>query len=251
MAPSSSGVRRHAFVDLGRIAGNAGALAATAGLPLSDLTADLRADAYGHGLIPVARVLSDAGVGGLVLSRVEDAAALADARIPGSTVGAGGGAAGAGRESHHETPRVLGAALFGLDAAHPTATALRLVGEVIAVKRVGADTGVSYGYTYRTTHPTTLALVALGFADGVPRVATNRAPVRIGAYTGRVTGRIAMDQFVVDLDGATVTPGERAVLFGDAALGEPTALDWADSTGIAASIITSRLGTRIERVYTA
>lgn len=239
-------MRRHAFVDLGRIVQNAADLAADTGSPLSDLTADLRADAHGHGLIPVARALSDAGVGGFVVSRVEDAAAMADAGLPGAVPGSAPIAS-----TPIESTPTLGAALFGLDPAHPTPPALRLVGEVIAVKHVGADTGVSYGYTYRTSHPTTLALVALGFADGIPRVATNRAPVRIGSYTGRVSGRIAMDQFVVDLDGTEVSVGERAVLFGDPGLGEPGVLEWAHIIGIAAPVITGRLGRRIERVYSA
>jgi alanine racemase len=241
MTPRSTGVRRHAFVDLTRIVQNAADLAAAADSPLSDLTADLRADAHGHGLIPVARALSDAGVGGFVVSRVEDAAAMADAGLRQTTTGS----------DSESLSRSLGAALFGLDLTNPTPPALRLVGEVIAVKHVGADRGVSYGYTYRTSHPTTLALIALGFADGIPRVATNRAPVRIGAYTGRVTGRIAMDQFVVDLDGTEVAVGERAVLFGDPALGEPSVLEWADLIGIAPAVITGRLGRRIERVYSA
>jgi alanine racemase len=241
MTPRSTGVRRHAFVDLARIVQNAANLAAAADSPLSDLTADLRADAHGHGLIPVARALSDAGVGGFVVSRVEDAAAMADAGLREATTGS----------DPESLSRSLGAALFGLDPANPTPPALRLVGEVVAVKHVGADRGVSYGYTYRTPHPTTLALVALGFADGIPRVATNRAPVRIGAFTGRVTGRIAMDQFVVDLDGTEAAVGERAVLFGDPSLGEPSVLEWADIIGIAAPVITGRLGRRIERVYSA
>lgn len=235
-------MRRDAFVDLGRIARNAADLAAADGSPLSDFTADLRADAHGHGLIPVAHALSDAGVGGFVVSRVEDAAAMADAGLTATT--------SAAASTPVRTARSLGPALFGLDADRPQPPTLRLVGEVIAVKRVGADRGVSYGYTYRTSHPTTLALVALGFADGIPRVATNRAPVRIGEYTGRVTGRIAMDQFVVDLDGTEASVGDRAVLFGDPALGEPGVLEWADVIGIAPSVITSRLGRRIERVYT-
>ncbi|MFJ8893973.1 alanine racemase C-terminal domain-containing protein [Leifsonia sp. NPDC102414] len=241
MSGRPTGVRRRAHIDLDSILANA----ATAGSP-TDLAADLRADAYGHGLIPVARALSDAGVDGFLVSRLEDAAALADAGLTGARVAdqdARGAAPGA---------TVLGPELFGLTAgAHPSATAMRLVGEIIAVKRVAADSGVSYGYTYRTPHETTLALVALGFADGIPRVATNKAPVRIGEYTGRVTGRIAMDQFVVDLDGRNASPGDPAVLFGDAALGEPTVLDWADAIGIAAPVITSRLGRRIERVYSA
>ena len=231
---ASMGVRRRAFVDLSAIRSNASS--ATTSLP--DSTADLRADAYGHGLIPVARALIDAGVGGLLVSRVEDAAAIADEGMP-VPVAVGSVASGA---------PLLGPELFGLDAARPSRPALRLEGEVIAVKRVPADRGVSYGYTYRTEHPTTLVLVALGFADGLPRVASNKAPVLVGTTLARVTGRVAMDQFVVDIGDATAAPGDAVVLFGDSARGEPTALDWASALGLAAPVLTTRLGRRIERV---
>lgn len=234
-------MRRHAHIDLGAVLANLGAAPASP----PDLTADLRADAYGHGLIPVARALSDAGVGGFVVSRVEDAAALADAGIRGASV------AGTTADAPGQSARTVGPGLFGLDPAHPSRPVLRLTGEVIAVKHVGANRGVSYGYTYRTATPTTLALVALGYADGVPRVASNKAPVRIGDVVGRVTGRIAMDQFVVDLDGGHASPGDTVVLFGDPSRGDPSVLDWADAIGIAAPVITTRLGRRIERRYSA
>ncbi|WP_223690764.1 alanine racemase C-terminal domain-containing protein [Leifsonia poae] len=235
MGQRSTGVRRHAIVDLGRIVANA---EAAADAPLTDSTADLRADAYGHGLLPVARALRDAGVGGFLVSRFEDAAELADAGLPAVLVGSAAGP-------------LLGPTIYGLDPTQPSAPTLRLVGEVVAVKRVEADRGVSYGYTYRTGKPTTLALVALGFADGIPRVATNRAPVRIGAFTGRVTGRIAMDQFVVDIDDTFARPGDPAVLFGDPDRDEPSIHDWSSAVGIAAPVIVSRLGRRIERHYSA
>ena len=148
MATGTS-VRRHAHIDLSAIRSTASALASS--LPGS--TADLRADAYGHGLIPVASALTDAGVGGFLVSRVEDAAAIADAGLVGRvTVGRDGAVAGSA---------ILGPALFGLDPARPSSPAMRLEGEIIAVKRVPADRGVSYGYTYRTARPTTLVLVAL------------------------------------------------------------------------------------------
>lgn len=230
----ATGVRRHAHVDLAAIVANANA----ASTPLSDSTADLRADAYGHGLLPVARALSDAGVGGFLVSRIEDAAALADAGI-------------SVRAHVGTTPSpLIGSELFGLDAARPSSSALRLVGEVIAVKRVGAHRGVSYGYTYRTERPSSLALVALGYADGILRVASNKAPVLAAGTLGRITGRIAMDQFVVDIGDAEARPGDPVVLFGDAQRGEPTVLDWAAALGVDAAVITSRLGRRIERHYT-
>jgi alanine racemase len=237
----ATGVRRRAFVDLDAVRSNAFEAASA---PLPDCTADLRADAYGHGLIPVARALADVGVGGFLVSRVEDASALADegisipARIR----------TPAGRHARG-TENLLGPELFGLDASRPTAAALRLTGEIIAVKRVGAGRGVSYGYTYRTPAPSALVLVALGYADGILRVASNKAPVLVGETTGRITGRIAMDQFVVDIGEAGAAPGDPVVLFGDPARGEPSATDWAAALGVAAVVITTRLGRRIERVY--
>lgn len=234
-------MRRRALVDLDVIRSNAAA-AASATLP--DCTADLRADAYGHGLVPVARALTDAGVGGFLVSRVEDASALADEGLAVPThVGAP-----AGRHVR-AVENLLGPELFGLGASALTSPSLRLSGEIIAVKRVEAHRGVSYGYTYRTAQPSTLVLVALGYADGILRVASNKAPVLVGATTGRITGRIAMDQFVVDIADADATPGDPVVLFGDPSRGEPSALDWEAALRVAAPVITSRLGRRIERVY--
>lgn len=232
----TTSVRRQAFVDLSIIAGNVSVSARDAAS--SESVADVRADAYGHGLLPVARILADAGVRAFLVSDERDADQL-------SAVGLSA-VSRAEVSSPHD---VLGKELYGLDPASPTRAAMRLVGEVIAVKSVGAGRGVSYGYTYRTSKPTTLALVALGFADGIPRVASNRAPVQVGRFTGTVTGRIAMDQFVVDLDGNTATVGDDVVLFGSAERDEPTIHDWATATGLSASAIVSRLGSRIERLY--
>jgi alanine racemase len=134
--------------------------------------------------------------------------------------------------------------------------AMTLVGSVVAVKRVPADTGVSYGYTYRTTRATTLALVSLGFADGVPRLASNRAPVAIHGARFRVSGRIAMDQFVVDVgdgevDGRPVQVGDDAVLFGDPATGAPSVEEWAEATGTIGYEIVTRVAGRVTRRHDA
>jgi alanine racemase len=134
--------------------------------------------------------------------------------------------------------------------------AMTLVGSVVAVKRVPADTGVSYGYTYRTTRATTLALVSLGFADGVPRLASNRAPVAIHGARFRVSGRIAMDQFVVDVgdgevDGRPVQVGDDAVLFGDPATGAPSVEEWAEATGTIGYEIVTRVAGRVARRHDA
>ena len=98
---------------------------------------------------------------------------------------------------------------------------MELAASVVSVKRVPAGHGVSYGYEYRTTAATSLALIPLGYADGVPRHGSNRGPVRIGDTTYRVAGRVAMDQLVVDVGDAPVRVGDRAVLFGDPSTGAP------------------------------
>ena len=89
------------------------------------------------------------------------------------------------------------------------------------MRRVPAGQGVSYGYDHRTDRETTLALVPLGYADGVPRQASGAGPVTIGGARFTVAGRIAMDQFVVDVGDHPVAVGDEAVLFGDPTLGAP------------------------------
>ena len=73
--------------------------------------------------------------------------------------------------------RDLGAGVYGLASPAGIATepVMTLTAEVIAVKRVTAGTGVSYGYTYRAPGDTRIALVSIGYADGVPRLGSNTA----------------------------------------------------------------------------
>lgn len=125
--------------------------------------------------------------------------------------------------------------------------AMTLRGAVAAVRRVPAGTGVSYGYDYRTSADTTLALVPLGYADGVPRQASGRGPVSINGRRFTVAGRIAMDQFVVDVGDHPVAVGDEVVLFGDPTLGAPSARDWADAADTIDYEIVTRVGPRVPR----
>jgi alanine racemase len=126
---------------------------------------------------------------------------------------------------------------------------MTLRGRIAAVRRVPAGKGVSYDYTYRTRTETTLALVPLGYAEGIPRHASNTAPVSIGGTTFTVSGRVAMDQFVVDVGDHEVSVGDEVVLFGDPALGVPSAEDWADASGTINYEIVTRIGGRVRRTY--
>lgn len=150
----------------------------------------------------------------------------------------------------------LGIGLYGIEYgadAHPAAMGLRpvmeLAGIVTAVRRVPAGSGVSYGFIDRTERDTTLALVPLGYADGVPRSASGKATVAINGQTFRQVGRIAMDQFLVDVGDAAVAVGDRAVLWGDPAIGVPSAVDWAHAAGTIGYEIVTRVGPRVTRTF--
>lgn len=125
--------------------------------------------------------------------------------------------------------------------------AMTLTAAVAAVRRVPAGTGVSYDYAYRTERETTLALVPLGYADGIPRQASGRGPLLINGRPHTVAGRVAMDQFVVDVGDEPVAVGDEVVIFGDPTLGQPSATDWADAADTINWEIVTRVGQRVPR----
>lgn len=148
----------------------------------------------------------------------------------------------------------VGIAMYGLapDAAvSPAAVGLRpvmeLVSEVAAVRRVPAGAGVSYGFTHRAERETTLALVPLGYADGIPRNASGVLRVEIGGSLHPQVGRIAMDQFVVDVGDLAVAPGDEVVVWGDPASGLGVD-DLAAATGTIGYELVTRVGPRVARV---
>ncbi|MEU9217184.1 alanine racemase [Streptomyces sp. NPDC048376] len=141
------------------------------------------------------------------------------------------------------SPEIGTPADFGLRPVMTLAASLALV------KQVPGGHGVSYGHHYTTPGETTLGLVPLGYGDGVPRHASSTGPVLVDGKWRTVAGRIAMDQFVVDLGGDRPGPGAEAVLFGPGDRGEPTAEDWAQAAGTIAYEIVTRIGSRVPRVY--
>ena len=146
-----------------------------------------------------------------------------------------------------------GIAVYGLTPVpperHGLTPAMTLRSSVALAKRVPAGSGVSYGHVYTTERETGLALVPLGYADGVPRNATSVGPLLLGGRRRTISGRVCMDQFVVDVGDDTVTAGDEAVLFGPGRDGEPTAQDWADATGTISYEIVTRVGARVPRAY--
>jgi alanine racemase len=148
-----------------------------------------------------------------------------------------------------------GIALYGLDplggdpAAHGLRPAMTVRASVALTKRVPAGVGVSYGHTYFPEAETTLALVPVGYADGVPRAGGNRVPVLAGGAQRTIAGRVCMDQFVLDVGDAPVRPGDEVVLWGPGDGGEPTAQQWADALDTIHYELVTRIGGRFTRRY--
>lgn len=146
-------------------------------------------------------------------------------------------------ETYRRFDRALvraGIALYGLTALPGLAEAeglrpvMRLTSRVTHVKTIAPGTSVSYGREWIAQAPTRIATVGAGYADGYPRLLSNRAEVGIGGRRYPVAGAICMDMLMVDLGdpdgpGASVEVGTEVVLFGD---GGPTTVevaDWAET----------------------
>jgi alanine racemase len=156
-------------------------------------------------------------------------------------------------DTHFDLVRA-GIAAYGLSPVEGQGFGLRPAmsarARVTLTKRVPAGQGVSYGLTYVTARETTLAVVPLGYGDGVPRHASGTGPVRVGGVTARVAGRVCMDQLVVDVGDEPVIAGDVVTLFGPGDDGGPTADDWAAATGTINYEIVTRFGSsRIPRHY--
>ena len=143
------------------------------------------------------------------------------------------------RASFGQTMVRPGLALYGqnsLSTPGPTLDlrpALTWSAAVTTVKKIHAGEGASYGLTWRAPTDRWTAVVAAGYADGVPRAMQDRLEVTINGVRYRQVGRVCMDQIVIDLGEAEppVHPGDTAVLFGPGEDGEMTADDWAAALG--------------------
>ncbi|HEX8631506.1 MAG TPA: alanine racemase [Catenuloplanes sp.] len=146
-----------------------------------------------------------------------------------------------------------GIALYGVEPLpgrrHGLRPALTLRARAVLTKRTPADTGVSYQHTYTTATPTTLVLVPLGYADGVPRSASNRGFVLIGGRRCPVAGVVSMDQFVADAGDLPVRLGDEVIVWGPGDTGEPTVADWARWARTNPHEILTGIGARVPRRY--
>lgn len=147
-----------------------------------------------------------------------------------------------------------GIGLYGLSPLaerHGLAPAMTLRTHIAVTKRVPAGQGVGYGLDYHTSAETTLALVPVGYGDGIPRIAGNRGEVLVAGRRRRIAGRVAMDQIVVDCGDDTVRAGDEVIVFGPGDGGEPTADDWARHCDTINYEIVTRVAPRVPRRYVA
>jgi alanine racemase len=126
---------------------------------------------------------------------------------------------------------------------------MQLRAKLHLVKRVPAGSKIGYGATAITSEQTYLGVVAMGYADGIPRIAQG-AGVFFDGKRAPIIGRVSMDQFVVDFGASTTAvAGDWTIVFGDGSQGEYTADDWgAASLSINYEIVT-RIGPRVPRIY--
>ena len=148
----------------------------------------------------------------------------------------------------------FGGAVYGLSTLPGGAPswlrpAMTLSARLALVKRVPPGSGVSYGHRYVTERETTLGLVPLGYADGVPRGAAGQHLVSARGRRWPIAGTVCMDQFVVDFGDEPVAAGEQVVLFGPGDDGEATAQEWGERLGTISYDIATGIGARVPRQY--
>lgn len=198
-------------------------VALTANAADAGAVADLRRDAWGHGIDAVARALADAGVRAARVDPRDRAALTA-----------------AGLTATDAEPTIDGDVLFGL----PEGPVMRLSSRVLAVKRLLAGEGVSYGYTHRASADTRIALIGGGYGQGVVRSLGNRIRVEIGGRPHPVVGRVAMDVCVVDITDAPVAPGDEVVYFGGSGPARGALAEWQAASGLSAAELVCAVGLR-------
>ena len=127
--------------------------------------------------------------------------------------------------------------------------AMQLRAKLHLVKKARAGSFVGYGASATTQTDTTLGIVAMGYADGIPRISQG-AGVFIDGKRASIIGRVSMDQFVVDLGpDSTCSSGDWVIIFGDGSHGEYTADDWGKAASTINYEIVTRIGPRVPRIY--
>jgi len=122
--------------------------------------------------------------------------------------------------------------------------------KIVYLKEVPRAYGISYGATYVSSKKTKVATLPLGYADGYPRLLSNKADVLINGKRAPIIGRVCMDQFMVDVTNIPASKvGDEVVLIGKQGNEEIKATELADLIGTINYEITCGVSKRVPRVY--
>ncbi|WP_341579543.1 alanine racemase C-terminal domain-containing protein [Microbacterium schleiferi] len=209
----------------------------------ADAVADLRRDAYGHGVQFVAETLVQVGIRAAVLDpeSVEVAQRVGIATVA-------------------DAPTLDPAIVFGFpgastavddDAAGIRRPVMSLVGSVLSIKALRAGEGVSYNYTHIASQDTRIALVSGGFGQGVARSLGNHASVEIRGEVYPIVGRVAMDVCVIDVGEADIARGDEVIYFGGQGPARSALAAWEAASGLTAAELVCALGLRLPREVVA
>jgi alanine racemase len=217
------------------------ALAACAGAAVDagGRIADLRRDAWGHGVLAVAHAVTAAGAAAVLVDRPAEVEAL---RLEGIEA------------VLDEQADIDAGLLYGLpdaDGVLRTPPVMRLAGRVMSTKKLKEGDAVSYGYTHRATRDTVAALVTGGYAQGIVRALGNQAHVEVDGRERPIIGRVAMDVCVVDLEGDDVPVDTEVTYFGGRGPAGPSLARWSAVTGLTVAELVAVAGLHAERGWEA
>ena len=249
VADAESPVRVHLHLDTGM---------AREGCPLDDWTELLRVARQGRGRVEVVGVMGhlpradegDPRANAPAVLRMRQArdAVLREGFGPLLVHLAATSGALTDPATHFDLVRI-GAGLVGIDPSDSVALtgASRFTASVVHSSAVPAGTPVGYGATYVTTRSTCLAVIGVGYADGIPRELGAGASVAIGGARHPLVGRVSMDQIVVDTGEVLVPRGTTATVFGPEGGAVPSVQEWARWAGTIPHTIVTGIGARVQR----
>ena len=150
----------------------------------------------------------------------------------------------------------VGIALYGIEPAAalagrvPLRPALSFKARVSFVKAVPAGSRLSYGRRHEVSHPSRIATVPVGYADGVPRnLARVGGEVLVGGCRVPIAGAVTMDQLLLDVGDLPVEVGDEVVLIGRQGDAEVRTTEWADRLGTIPEEIVCGIGPRVPRRF--
>jgi Alr-MurF fusion protein len=152
-------------------------------------------------------------------------------------------------ESHFDMVR-LGIGLYGASPDEAEQAALNTVGtlrtRISQIKEVAAGEPVGYGRSDVADHPRRVAIVPVGYADGLDRRLSNgKGYMTVGTFPASIVGRVCMDMTMLDVTGSDAEEGDRVVVFGD----KPTLFELAELLDTIPYEILTSIPERVKRVY--